>query len=148
MRLLTAERHWPDARGGAAYTVARFASFPVPAPDCASGLSVAVVASWGRWVAPCGTPGCGGASLAWENDHRVCCVSCGNAGAGWHRVLWPANAELIDAVLAARPIPATRNWQPGEPLESLRAENVAHGLPAGPADPARMQAALGFRRGA
>jgi hypothetical protein len=147
MRLVTAERQWPEALD-ASYTVNRFGNFPAPPPDQRSGLTVPVVASWGRWTVLCPTPSCGGAALAHEDDHRFMCVDCGNVGAGWHEVRWPVNVESIDALLARRPIPATRNWTPGETLEQLRQENIAHAVEPGPTDPAKLQSALGYRRAA
>ena len=59
--------------------------------------------------------------------------------------MWPANVAAIEAVLLQRPDPQTRNWRPGEAMGVLRAENEAHGVDTGPADPALMQAHLGLR---
>lgn len=43
---------------------------------------------------------------------------------------WPTRDErtAIDALLAMRPVPMTRNWLPTEPIRDLAAENVQHGV--------------------
>lgn len=43
---------------------------------------------------------------------------------------WPTQDErrAIQHVLSLRPVPATRNWLPGELVRDLVAENVAHGV--------------------
>jgi hypothetical protein len=51
-------------------------------------------------------------------------------------VLWPDNFADIVSVLMLRPDPFTRSWEPGETVEDLVADNIAHGvgldhLPAG-----------------
>lgn len=42
-------------------------------------------------------------------------------------IRWPNDPAGIEAILSYRPDPATRNWEPGETLEDLLAENAAHG---------------------
>ncbi len=85
----------------------------------------------GRWVIDCP---CWGAQYACRTDHRHFCPDCCNrdAGGGWVPVIWPApfEVELIEALLLARPDPATRNWIPGESAADLQAENVEHGIGA------------------
>jgi hypothetical protein len=51
---------------------------------------------------------------------------CDNCGARAEIVV-TKNMAAIDAVLSLRPIPQTRNWT-DETVESLLAENVAHGI--------------------
>lgn len=41
-------------------------------------------------------------------------------------IVWPDNLPDIAAVLLLRPDPNTRSWNPGETLEDLVAENIAH----------------------
>jgi hypothetical protein len=42
--------------------------------------------------------------------------------------VWPADIEEIERVIFARPVPATRNWVPGETVLGLVAESVQHGI--------------------
>ncbi len=72
----------------------------------------------GRWVADCPEPYCGGAELA--SGGLFVCANCKRAAT----IIWPDDKELIDQITAARPIPETRNWLPGETLEDLRQENM------------------------
>jgi hypothetical protein len=43
-------------------------------------------------------------------------------------VVWPADPAAIEMLLMMRPVPRTRNWLPGESLEDLLGENLAHGI--------------------
>lgn len=92
-----------------------------------------------RWVADC--PNCSSAIGA----PRSCAVGeelfgwiiameigdplvrCWDCGAAIGPIIWPNDPQGIEAILSFRPDPATRNWEPGETLEQLLAENVAHG---------------------
>lgn len=153
--LVTLERQHPAAMrepGGPAAFLPRSCwpaerSGPPALPDAEladDAPSTAAYVNHGRWLADC--PACGRAQLQSYDDHRLYCPACDNGGSGsWARVVWPANAAALEAVLLQRPVPDTRNWTPGETLEALRVENEAHGCDAGPADPARLQAALGLR---
>jgi hypothetical protein len=90
--------------------------------------------SLGVWVARCPRPWCVHADHygPGPNTGRVGglttttfhCMWCGLTCAAE----WPANAEDLWAVLMQRPMPETRNWELGETLELLLAENVMHGL--------------------
>lgn len=110
-------------------------------------LVVFAVMVWGRWVGYCPRPGCGSAESFGRCDDgtvggltgdrfecrrdgytpdgvRVVYGGCGlRCG-----VQWPANISDLERVLLARPALATRNWSPGETLDGLVAENLAHGL--------------------
>lgn len=96
--------------------------------------------NWGLWVADCPRPSCPN-SEHWAghcNDPelgRRCqkghvgglddvfrCSFCG----GEFDVVWPADTELIDAALSRRVVPTTRNWLPGESVQDLLDENLAH----------------------
>lgn len=87
----------------------------------------------GRWVVDC--PDCASAQLAARTDPRFFCVECLNVGVGglWRQVQWPPDSEVdaVEGLLAERPDRRTRSWlgRGREPLEHLRAENHAHGLP-------------------
>jgi hypothetical protein len=49
--------------------------------------------------------------------------------------VWPPNVEDIERLLAQRPVPAARNWAPGEDVHDLLEENLRHGLlPFSPAE--------------
>jgi hypothetical protein len=101
---------------------------------------VHVFANWGRWVAPCA--GCPSALqvvagvvdedagvLGWDAGHRrhgLRCLECGSL----HVASWP-DEDLtagVERLLMLRPDPTTRSWYPGETLDDLAAENMAHGV--------------------
>lgn len=92
----------------------------------------------GRWVASCTcgapadkipTPGC----VVFLDRPLGWCVRCGNRpwGGGWRPIVVPPEGErrLIEAVLDCRPNVEDRNWETGETVELLAAENHAHGDP-------------------
>jgi hypothetical protein len=86
----------------------------------------------GRWLVDCPWPGCNSSQYASRLDHRFFCVDGPHDGHfAWIPVVWPTDVEMatIEAVLDARPEPATRNWAPGEPINQLVAENAGHDLP-------------------
>jgi hypothetical protein len=81
----------------------------------------------GRWVADCPEDSCGFAALA-DPASKLKCPDHGLA-----EIVWPENFREIDRLLAARPHDPIlgakhANWRPGETVESLRAENVEHGV--------------------
>jgi hypothetical protein len=87
----------------------------------------------GAWIAvcPCGAeglpaPGC----VVWISQPWAWCVRCGNAAAGgrWRPIVLPSEHAAIEALLEQRPELATRNWTPGETVDDLAAQNVAHGI--------------------
>jgi hypothetical protein len=84
--------------------------------------AIEVYAAHDRWIAEC--PDCCGAQLASLNDRRFMCNNCGNAMLGglWRPLVWPKNHAEIDALLDARPNVENRNWNPGETIGDLRAE--------------------------
>lgn len=97
---------------------------------------VAVVRmNWGRWLAECPRPGCASAESygpGLDGERFTCRVEAGGCGLRC-RAVWPEALETIERLLLARPVPATRNWEPGETVHDLLAENVMHGiLPDGP----------------
>lgn len=95
------------------------------APTGPASVAVPVVANHARWVVEC--PDCHGAQLASPSDRRFMCDTCGNASVGgkWRPVTWPTDQDAIAAILADRPA-ENQNWQPGESIKALRAENGQH----------------------
>lgn len=112
------------------------------------GLRAVAYLNHGRWVAMCPRPGChnaeqfGGVGQAGNvpgglrSDRFECRASidfgAGPVPAGGCGVVcgvdWPANIAEIEALVMPRPVPATRNWHPGEDLHDLLAENLMHGI--------------------
>lgn len=97
-------------------------------------------ANHGRWIAQCPAPFCSSAMQIVIGQDAFLCGGNGGCGAT-APLVWPADPDGIQALLLMRPVPATRNWLPGETLEQLIAENAEHGcIPAewlalGDADP-------------
>lgn len=83
--------------------------------------AIEVRVNHGRWIIDCP---CGGAQLACRTDHRFFCVDCLNAwtSGAWVPVTWPADPDGIARQLASRPV-ELQNWEPGETVKVLRAEN-------------------------
>lgn len=79
----------------------------------------------GRWVARCPrwVDGCREAHRVRPGDT----FTCGNCGA-FAPVEFPLESELVEALLAVRPVPESRNWLPGESLSDLANENIEHGV--------------------
>jgi len=79
----------------------------------------------GRWVANCPRwmDGCTEAHRVQPGD-RFVCANCGAVGS----VEFPVDLDLVEKLLAARPVPETRNWLPGETLDELLVENLEHGV--------------------
>lgn len=80
----------------------------------------------GRWVIDCSDPDCSAAGLAVGNVYI--CENCKRIT----KVVWPDERDEVDRLVNVRPVPETRNWRgpwnPDEPVDALRMENVAHGL--------------------
>ena len=74
----------------------------------------------GRWVADC--PSCNGAELVSENQEFLC-GTCGRVSPA----VWPDTVTQIEATLNQRPEP-NRNWNPGETVGMLTAENFENGV--------------------
>lgn len=91
------------------------------------GVPAAAFVQDSSWVVGC--PDCSEHIVAQVGEPLFCpnCCNVQNAGAP-RPVIFPPNRGAIEAALLRRPVPATRNWLPGEPVEQLRAENAAHGL--------------------
>ena len=84
------------------------------------------------WIADCPREGCGGAEFVNFQDPRFFCCNCRNAD--WDgqpiKIKLPSEKQRADVeqVLLERPDPATRNWEPGETVADLKAENREHGV--------------------
>lgn len=89
-----------------------------------TGLGYAEV-NWGRWIVRCPRPHCWNAVALPVDTALAACVGDGGCGLEFP-VLWPPDPIAIAALLVMRPVPATRNWLPGETVEDLAAENAAH----------------------
>ena len=83
-----------------------------------------------QWIVDC--PECRGAEFAFFDEPLFMCSNCFNGAVGgeWRRVEFPPNRTEIEAAVKVRAVPANRNWEPGETVDMLRAENRAHGLKA------------------
>lgn len=82
----------------------------------------------GMWIARCPQPYCDnavalplGAPMMRCHGDRDCCER-------ESPVMWPRDPVAIATVLAARPVPKTRNWLPHETIHDLLDENAQHGL--------------------
>jgi hypothetical protein len=125
-------------RGGVAVLVARHWHADQHGPfrlelltgPTADGPAVQARVNHGRWLADCPTPHCRNACYVDPADPRFLCVECVNplAEGRWLPVEFPDDRDEIEAALLARPVPATRNWTPGETVEQLRAENAEEGI--------------------
>lgn len=99
-------------------------------------MRATVIVSHGRWVARCPRPGCMNAEQFGTCDDGTaggltgssfhCRVEYGGCGLTC-AADWPHNVDDIERLLRLRPVPATRNWEPGETVEDLLCENVRHG---------------------
>lgn len=84
-----------------------------------------VRANWGRWVADCPSPWCTSAMQVWPGQVHT---RCGDCGTTMGPLIWPADPEGVETILLMRPDEKTRNWHPGETLNDLLNENIAHGI--------------------
>ncbi len=104
----------------------------------APGRVIAYV-NHGRWQADCVYPHCSNAEALAARQSVFYCTNCRHIA----EVVWPRDVEEITIVLAARPVPQTRNWAPaghrqavfdgfseGQTVADLREENMAYGVSA------------------
>lgn len=77
----------------------------------------------GRWCATCHECSTGVATGKLWREAR--CFACGAIFA----TVWPDEHQMIERILLKRPL-KNRNWEPGEALNELRAQNIEHGLEA------------------
>lgn len=103
---------------------------PAPGVD----LSVKAVArvDHSRWIAECPFEGCHGAEYVSTAGQPFFCCECRNAAVAHVPILVDLPGEKVrgqvEAYLVARPVPAARNWRPGETVAQLRDENREHGI--------------------
>jgi hypothetical protein len=78
----------------------------------------------GRWLVECRD--CSGSEYAWEEGWFMC-RSCWNSAVGsqYRPAVFPKDRAKIEGALVLRPI-ANRNWNPGETIGQLEAENLLH----------------------
>lgn len=90
----------------------------------------------GNWIARCdcggrGVPSPGG--IVFAETPVVFCLRClnGSTGRGWRPVLLPLPGLMaaVERVLLCRPHAGDQNWEPGETVADLIAQNVEHGDP-------------------
>ena len=100
---------------------------PQPKGYAPDAEPVHVVVNHGRWLVRCRN--CPGAELARRRHPWFWCTSCYNHHLDNRLipVIWPADPDAIAALLGPRPLHA-KNWEPGESLDVLRAENMEHGI--------------------
>jgi len=120
------------------YLLGFYPDAPIPPLDHIVWTAKPLVAKVNHsiWVASCDcgakgtpTPGCVvfmGLLLGW-------CVRCqnGGTGRGWRLIAVPSQEERaeIERVLLCRPNPDDRNWEVGETIADLLAQNIEHGDP-------------------
>ena len=90
----------------------------------------------GRWMVECPLQGCEHAVIASMEEPVFFCSACGNVGNDGHSfgVVFPRWWRALERELIKRPIPmgktrmsaSTRNWRPGESLNDIKRENIAH----------------------
>lgn len=126
-----------------AYLLACYPKATIAPLDHVTGTAEPLVArvNHGTWIASCScgarglpTPG----MVVFLDVPLGWCVRCGNQGwgGGWRRVVAPPLDErrAIEAVLLLRPNVEDRNWEPGETVAVLVAQNREHGDPIPPPD--------------
>lgn len=105
----------------------RYAGLLPATSEVDDGAPILARANFGRWIADC--PDCRGATMVWVEQPLQWCPDCHNRAVGhrWRRVALPPAEErvAIEGALARRPGRANRNWEPGETVADLLAENAA-----------------------
>tara|TARA_Y100000310_G_scaffold124814_1_gene123609 strand:- start:534 stop:947 length:414 start_codon:yes stop_codon:yes gene_type:complete len=109
------------------------AGFGLPSSDVQGAVEAQV--NQGRWVACCPAPGCGEATCISSITPLFVCSVCGSLenDGKWYAVILPDRKEQIEAELLKRPArdgwrAVNRNWQPGETVAQLQADNELHGV--------------------
>jgi hypothetical protein len=101
-----------------------------------NGIAAVVRLNHGRWIAGCPRPDClnaeqFGITPTGDPGGLTGSFRCRTEAGGCGLVCdatWPPNVEEIEWLVMQRPVPATRNWEPGEDLSDLLSENVQHGI--------------------
>lgn len=78
----------------------------------------------GMWIVDC--PRCANAMRWPVGTPSFDCDECDQP----IEIVWPPQemVEAVERLLMMRPVPHTRNWNPGETLHDLMFENGAHGI--------------------
>lgn len=134
---LDAALHGVDDGDPRAY-LARLGYEAPPLDAVANVMPLDVEVNHGIWVwrCPCGLGGVddppSGGGVAFVSTPLGWCPRCQNAevGGDWRPLHFPNEREAIEAVLALRPDPTTRNCWPGETVAELERENAEHGVSA------------------
>lgn len=88
-------------------------------------LRAFAIANHGRWIVRC--PACPSAASLNGPGFDGKTFRCEECHAGPIPVEWPIDRAGIEQALHPRPIPM-QNWEPGESVLQLRAENIDHGV--------------------
>jgi len=94
----------------------------VPIREHAASDPLIARVNHGVWIGDCACRSGVGVTPEWEEAR---CFGC---GAVYTRLVVPKERVAIEAVLLERPNQQNRNWEPGESLSSLVADNIAHGI--------------------
>lgn len=102
---------------------------PFVPQSTAVGEYVDAAVNDGRWLVQCR---CGSAQLVQPDEPRFFCIECLNdhVGGQWVTVRFPSEVKAIEELLEQREDRGAMNWEPGETVEDLQAENEAHGVGA------------------
>jgi hypothetical protein len=133
-----AERMFGERLDPREHLVRMYPNAPVPPLDYLVGTAAPLVGrvNHGIWIASCacgarGAPTPGG--VVFLDQPVIWCLRCqnGGTGRGWRSVTVPPDEERrrIEAILLCRPNVEDRNWEPGETIADLLAQNAAHGDP-------------------
>jgi len=97
-----------------------------PVADVAEDAPIFARINGGRWIVVCD---CGMSEAVWLALPLFYCHNCWNTAIGgrWRPVAVPADRDEIQRLLVMRPY-VNRAWIPGESVEDVRADNLAHGL--------------------
>lgn len=92
-------------------------------PKISEGKPINVFVNHGRWCAKCE---CGGSEYVWE-EGLFMCQSCWNSAHkhNFRQSVFPENRRAVEQLLNVRPL-VNRNWNIGETIDNLKAENAEH----------------------
>lgn len=102
-----------------------------PMSEVTEAFQVLAYVNHNMWKANCNNDGCSGCEFVWPDEPLFQCCACWNrdVDGAWKRVVLPPDALVIESVLRARPHPRTRNWDPDQTVDDIKAENRAAGDP-------------------
>lgn len=116
-----------QANGGLKNVVRKAAIINGHIPNWTEQGAVQAEINHGRWIVKC--PSCPGALDA-EPGVPFFCPDCGNGANGGksYSVIFPENRGAIEEILLKRPKAENQNWEPGETVAFLLAENAMGGI--------------------